>query len=193
MAKEYVKRVRNTWTDPEEATLRSGKIPETRTYSQAYLKAKLLGIPPPPSPTGRHKWTPDEDTELREKGTVKGRSTEACKAHAYSLGLRITERPDGSLMVTDVKTVTPKRMALLKRAGILFALSNEGLNYTEISKLVGLSRQSICSLIKKYRASNLYADDAFRAKSRIQLLLVEYEKLGGKVLRKPKCIKNIMP
>ena len=46
MAKEYVKRVRNTWTEPEEATLRSGQIPETRTYSQAYLKAKLLGIPP---------------------------------------------------------------------------------------------------------------------------------------------------
>lgn len=156
MARQFKKREYRTWTEAEIRELRKGKIPAGRTYSQCCAKNRALGLPMPPSPTGRRKWTKDEIEELKKGRIPKGRSLSACVARGYAKGLRVVDEGNGKIHVESVRKETRAHSAMMDRAGILTKMRDDGMRYTEIAALTGVSKQYVYSMVQKYRASSRY-------------------------------------
>ena len=156
MPRQFKKREYRPWTEAEIKELRKNKIPEGRTYSQCCAKTRALGLPMPPSPTGRRKWTKEEIEKLKRSEVPEGRSISACIARGYSKGLRVIDLGDGKIQVESIRKETRCHAAMMERAGILTKMRDDGMRYTEIAALTGVSKQYVYSMVQKYRASSKY-------------------------------------
>lgn len=174
MGRTFTKRKYRHWTDPELDCLRRQEIPEGRTYAQCCTKAHALGIPGPASPTGRHKWTKDDIDTLKNEKVPEGRTVSACITRGYSLGLRVIDLGHGCIKVESLRNEPPSRASMMARAELLSKMRDEGLTYTQIADLVGVSKQYVCDMVHKFRGSSRYTKAKEKADERIGKLVQKF-------------------
>lgn len=176
MGRNFKKREYRHWTDPEINDLRHGKLPEGRSYPQCCMKALALGLPRPPSPSGRHKWLPEEIVELKRSKVPTGRTVAACIARGYVLGLRVIDLGNGEIKVESLHNEPPSRCSMLAKAEILSRMRDEGLTYTQIADLVGVSKQYVCDMVHKFRSTAKYSKSKEKSNCRVEKLVQEFNK-----------------
>jgi hypothetical protein len=174
MGRNFKKREYRHWSDPEIDALRHGKLPEGRTYPQCCMKALALGLPRPPSPTGRHKWLPEEIAELKNSKVPAGRTVSACITRGYALGLRVIDLGNGEIKVESVRSEPPSRCSMLAKAEILSKMRDEGLTYTQVADLVGVSKQYVCDMVNKFRRTTKYAKSKEKSNDRVDKLVQQF-------------------
>lgn len=176
--KTFTKRTYRHWTDKEIELLRRGKIPAKRTYGQCYLKAQQMGIEPPDSPTGRKKWSKKELDDLRKGKLPEGRSFSACQNRGYRIGIRLVREASGKVKCIPLEQYTFRHDKAMARAAILSQMRDEGLTYEEIAARVGVTKQCVYAMVRKYRV------DMNREKQvdekKVKKLMTAYNKLATK-------------
>ena len=174
MGRNFKKREYRHWTDPEINTLRHGKLPEGRSYQQCCMKALSLGLPKPTSPTGRHKWLPEEIVELKKSKVPAGRTVTACITRGYALGLRVIDLGNGEIKVESLHKEPPSHCSMLAKAEILSKMRDEGLTYTQIADLVGVSKQYVCNMVHEFRSTAKYTKTKEKSNDRVGKLVKEF-------------------
>jgi hypothetical protein len=176
--KTFTKRTYRHWTDKELDDLRKGKIPAKRTYGQCYLKAKQLGIEPPDPPTGRKKWSKKELDDLRKGKLPEGRSFSACQNRGYRIGIRLERETSGKVKCIPLEQYTFRHDQAMARAAILSQMHDEGLTYDEIAARVGVTKQCVYALVRKYRVEMNRHKQIDEKK--VGMLMKAYNKLATK-------------
>jgi predicted transcriptional regulator len=63
---------------------------------------------------------------------------------------------------------------MLAKAEILSKMRDEGLTYTQIADLVGVSKQYVCDMVHKFRSTSKYAKSKEKSNDRVGKLVQEF-------------------